>query len=1008
MLPSLKTRLRSPLLLAALAAPAVIALATPAPAWAQGQAVFAEPFVQLLPTGPVYADGATPVTLHALMLAPDGTPYVGMRPKVTAKDGQVDGWTELGDGLYAFTYVPPKRDAEAATTVSLKGKTPDKGTLDKTFSVKLSPPMPTGMSITATPAELVLGQDRSLSLSFRLGGGTGQPEVGAKLKAIASAGKVENLTYLGGGMFTALYTPPAVIYPHVAVVTVVDERSPDTIYGTLAIKLVGKTDFPVTSQPGATVIVRIADRDFGPYTADAAGRAMVPLTVPPGVPQATLISVVGGARAEEPLPLQLPETSRLAFFPTWAAVPGDPQGAVTLRVAVVTKTGQPDPNAQLQLSTNSGQISAPVHEGQGIYKATFTPAPTPAGGAAVIQASLQGEPTNLGASLSVPLAPARAASITQRAEPNKLGQTTTSFNMFTRVAGVDGAGLSGRELVFSASGAQVAGAPRDLRSGDYETTFTTTGPESVLVTGTVASPVTGNPVRHVVLVPSAERVANDGTSSAAFTVLTVDAFGYPVPNTTVTLKLESGDGQLARQTTTDARGMARVFYTAGSAAGVVNVKASAGDIVGHGGLLQLPAGVVPGLDLPVSGSAATVAIGQRLEATNPSLLIPRAGAAAVAQVNAADTPSAAVGPLTALTATAQPSMVAPGGSVQVTILAKDANGRAVPGEKVQILANGGTATPPQPRGDGSYTSTLTVPPGATGQVMVIVSNSTGSVTGALNVPINGSAWGQPVAETPVTTTAPAVSTAAPATTTTTTTTTTMEPPKPPREPGDFPMLRVRAGFAAGGYSYSQVPTAADSPLWPESVNVGAYPMGFAVDAQGWLPMLEYVGAELQTRNGFYAVDWLGDGSAIINDLLPSVSVMAAGRYPIDLDGSRISIGGKVGLLYGDFITYQQPSEDELTWDALPLAGVGLGAEAAFEMGDRFFVEADYILGLRGSPFAHNVGVDLGVGITGPLYLSAGFDWSARNTEVVSAGSGALLGTLSDQVIAGIIGPGLQF
>ena len=64
---------------------------------------------------------------------------------------------------------------------------------------------------------------------------------------------------------------------------------------------------------------------------------------------------------------------------------------------------------------------------------------------------------------------------------------------------------------------------KDLRNGDYQALFTTTGKTAVDITASVAAPVTGNPLRHVLLVPATTRVKNDGTSAVGVTVVTVDA-----------------------------------------------------------------------------------------------------------------------------------------------------------------------------------------------------------------------------------------------------------------------------------------------------------------------------------------------------------------------------------------------------------------------------------------------------------------------------------------------------
>lgn len=1014
-------RLSPVLLLALLSGPVVLpVLSTPAFAQAGAPLFQGIGLIELLPVGVAVGDGSTPLSLHVLMLNPDGTPMIGMKPKVEASTGKVGDWTELGNGLYTVLYTPPKLTEASTATLTLKGKTASKGVLDKAFQIALQPALPTNITITANPAEVVLGQDKSISLNISLNATPGQPTDTAKLKVISSSGTVEALTHLGGGAFTARYTPPAVNYPHLAIVTVVDERSPSTVYGSAAIKLVGKTDFPVSAAPGATVIVRVGDRDYGPYTADGAGSARVPLMVPPGISQATLISVVNGVKGEQPLDLKLPATRRLGFFPTQTMVPADPQGAIPVRVAVATPLGAPDTSARVILTASAGTLSAVSSLGNGVYQAMFTPPALPTGGKATITASLDGEPSVQSSSLEIALAPQRATGLTQTIDPATLPPGATGFKVFNHVTAADGSGLTGREMLFSATGARPQGASRDLRGGDYETTFATNNTEEgVRITTTVLGPASGNPLRHVVLVPSTERVVNNGRETVLITVVTADEFGYPVPNQIVNLKVAAGDGQIGKQVTTDARGIAYAYYTSGTQAGVAQIRANVGDATAAIGMLQLPVGVIPAMDLPTSGAQSTVATLEQWNRMVPTTVINRQGATAAANVGTAD-PSGRVGAITTFSVSAQPGQVAPGGSVTVTIQASDASGRGVGGQSLKVLATGGSATGVSDVGGGAYTTTLTVPAGSAGEAMVVVTTADGSVTKALSVPINAPAWGDTGAAatttTPTTTwgsTEPTPTTPTPTTNiapTTPTTTTEIKPPKEPRqkpEPGDYPWLRVRGGFLIGSYTYTQDRTASDSPLWEDDVNVeGALPVGFDLEAGAWLPMLPILGAEVSVRSGFYSVTWPGTESQI-PDVVPTISGMARVGYPIDLGSSQLRVGAKVGGLYGDFITYTG-SGGSVSWGALPVAGFGVGAELGFAMGERLHANLDYVQGLRPGPFSYNAGLDLGVQVAGPLYLGGAVNWTRRSTQVVSGSSGAEVGVLSDNQIYGVVGPGLQF
>ena len=309
------------LTLALLGLPAVAAAVT-FPSTAHAQDVFATQVVQLVPPGQVVGDGATPVTMSVIALNADGSAVEGLKGKVSATQGEASSLTPMGNGVYTFRWTPPLVSSATDVSFTIKAKDADKNNVQKTWSVSVRPAAATAIAVSANPGELILGQDGTASISVKLQTADGVAVEGKELGFRAAAGSVEAVTYLGGGTFTARYTPKSVNYPHLDLLTVVDPANPEAAYGHFVVKLSGKTDFPVSAQPNANVLVRIGGRDFGPYTADTTGRVSVPIQVPPGV-EATLVEIKDGKTTESPLDLKLPPTRRLALFPTWESVAGD-------------------------------------------------------------------------------------------------------------------------------------------------------------------------------------------------------------------------------------------------------------------------------------------------------------------------------------------------------------------------------------------------------------------------------------------------------------------------------------------------------------------------------------------------------------------------------------------------------------------------------------------------------------------------------------------------------------
>jgi hypothetical protein len=198
--------------------------------------------------------------------------------------------------------------------------------------------------------------------------------------------------------------------------------------------------------------------------------------------------------------------------------------------------------------------------------------------------------------------PERAAKVTLTATPAKLPAGATTLTLLAHVTGPDGAALAGRTLAFAVDGAKLTEV-KDLKNGDYQVLFTPTGKGPVEVSASVAAAPTGNALAHVVMVPSREHLPPDGLSSTMLTVATLDEYGYPVPNTDVSVRLLSGDGSIPGSVTTNADGVAKIYYTAGRKNGFVGIEATAGDRSAGVSLIQAPMELsLP--DLPFAGPAA--------------------------------------------------------------------------------------------------------------------------------------------------------------------------------------------------------------------------------------------------------------------------------------------------------------------------------------------------------------------------------------------------------------------
>ncbi len=996
-------------LLLGLIGAAPVAALLPAPAFAQAASAGAG-LVELVPAGEVVGDGKTTIKYSMLALGADGNPIVGLKGRLLVTGGAVGPLTDLGNGLYDFTYTPPTVAAPRAVEFSFRGKTLDKVTLDRSWMVTIHPAVSHRITVSANPSQLLLGQDASSTINIQLDVASGESLQDVHLAVAPSAGEVTNLTYLGNGRYTALFTPPKVNYPHVAILAVVDQQDPSRSYGVVSIPLVGKTAYPVTTSPGAKVMLKVGNREFGPIEADAKGQATVPIVVPPGVQEGTLTTAVGSETRQQKLDLKVPEARRIKLFPVHAAVPADKAFTVPVRVAVTTPEGNPASNAQVTVSASVGTVSAPVHEGNGIYRVDFTPPVDVAGSQVTFAATLASNPSVQVDKVTMPLTPIRPGSVKLTAEPMRLPPGATGFKAMVQVLGPDNVGMGGKEIVFAANGAQLKEPVKDLRSGDYQGIFQVTGTGPVELAATVRTAATGNPFRQLLMLPTADRLPNDGLSSVMLTIIAVDEFGYPVGNVPLTLKAIQGDGSVPSSATTDASGYAQVYYTAGRGAGLVTLQATSADHVAVVSLLQSPIGVASGLKVPRSGSPSYLGLVGAWTSVVQTLRIEREGQAAYVPLAAPVPVPITEAAVAGITLTAEPATVAPGGTVTLRVRVTDATGRGIPGQELDFVSSTGTIAHLADQGGGDYQAVLTVPTSVGGDVKVSVATASG-VASFRKIPVAGVAAPPPTSVAqPLVPPPSGVAQPVP-----------RAPPSPPaavaglEEPAPahrWLHLRAAIGPSAYRYAYDVFGTprylrAKGDPIpFEESlvlsgdddaVTVGGDPVPLwipAVDVRldGWVPGFEYVGFDLRYRTSWFGVETdsftLAHEGVDMSWVDSFATATARARYYHDAGPHRFWLGVRGGAVYTavPLVTEWQPAGEPtrglwfFPWSFISFYG---GGQAGAELGMGLDVLVGWSLGTEAYSgiFCNDLDVEASWEFIDHLSVHLGYDRLARHVVV---------------------------
>ncbi|WP_240360471.1 hypothetical protein [Pyxidicoccus caerfyrddinensis] len=180
---------------------------------------------------------------------------------------------------------------------------------------------PPGVTVSWTPARVVLGQDTRVTVEVRVPAGSGP------VRGAASSGTFARERMEGGEVRAFEWTPPSVRYPLVAVLTFWLEGGTDASeakpldQAVVRIPLLGKTQLDVSTAAGASVVVEVGGTRFGPVQADDSGRARVPVEVPPGVRSASVLATRETLRTRATIPLDPPQEVPLVAALTPSPLP---------------------------------------------------------------------------------------------------------------------------------------------------------------------------------------------------------------------------------------------------------------------------------------------------------------------------------------------------------------------------------------------------------------------------------------------------------------------------------------------------------------------------------------------------------------------------------------------------------------------------------------------------------------------------------------------------------------
>jgi hypothetical protein len=277
------------------------------------------------------------------------------------------------------------------------------------------------IEITAADAAPIIGLAGETELRIEVPAAGAAPGGQAPAPRLwTSVGRLEGVTRAGPRSFTARYLLPTTRFPQVAIIAAeLPAAAPAPAApcrGYLALRLRATASPGFRTDPGASVTVRVAERDFGPVVAAADGEVRVSVVVPPGVRAAVARSVsTFGKTTEQPLDLAPPPFPRLLVLAPPALVTGDTQ---EIAVVGVEPTGDPLDHGRIALVGSYGRPH-PLGGEPGLARFLIRVPVSLETRQLRLNALLKGEP-DTESEARVPLEPGPVASLTIRPERARL------------------------------------------------------------------------------------------------------------------------------------------------------------------------------------------------------------------------------------------------------------------------------------------------------------------------------------------------------------------------------------------------------------------------------------------------------------------------------------------------------------------------------------------------------------------------------------------------------------
>jgi hypothetical protein len=359
-------------------------------------------------------------------------------------------------------------------------------------------------TLTADVKQIVLGETESVPVTIVASDGDDEQALWP-LRVAVNVGSLGPLEPRGGGVFSTVYVPPATRFPQMAVIALWRERGPDAPIHFFNVPLHGSTTLKVQTGAGSSVVAVVGEQRFGPMTADARGRATIPILVPPGVRSAQVeVTNKAGLLTTSGQEIDVPPYSRITVAAVPTALIAD--GTQWARVEVMYQLGGAGVSPEnIVITPSVGTVRLRSAAG-GRYTYVYSPPTSTTERRALLEVRVKGDAAaraTLELALGLP-EPTRVVVRPPAAVLSADGRSTATVGVL--VLDASGRGLPGQTLSVTANGVPLPAAVHRAW-GLYETVLTSpaTYPSGGLVqlAATLAGPTPLSAAVNFRLAPAA-------------------------------------------------------------------------------------------------------------------------------------------------------------------------------------------------------------------------------------------------------------------------------------------------------------------------------------------------------------------------------------------------------------------------------------------------------------------------------------------------------------------------